>query len=125
MENAVRGQTILVVDDDDQLRVMLADYLDSLGYRTVQADTGQNAIDIIPNHDFDLIICDIRMPVMNGVRLLETVKVISPKPPIIIMTGYIPSPKQKVSIAAMADAYLKKPFTLRTLTKTIEKLINN
>jgi len=117
-------KTILIVDDDAQLRLLIVEFLESIGYSTIEANTGQAALEILPNREVDLVICDIRMPIMSGVKFLETVKVVSPKPPIVMITGYAPSPRQRLSIKAMADEFIAKPFTLKKLAEVVQSQFN-
>ena len=103
---------------------MVTEYLNSAGFETVGAANGQEALDILSRESVNIVISDIRMPVMSGIELLKSVKATTPDIPFIIMTGYYPSTSQKHIISSEADFYLVKPFSLNQLKDTIQKLLN-
>ncbi len=116
-------KNILVVEDEIQLCEMLAEYLSELGYTPYTSTTGEEALTILDTKPIDLIISDMRMPNMNGIDLLKSVKASRNNDiPIIIMSGYEPSAIQQKIIDQKADEFLMKPFTLKKLTETINKL---
>jgi two-component system response regulator AtoC len=67
-------RTILVVDDEPRLREVIASALEDLGYRTLLAESGEAAIGVIEADDVDLVLTDLRMPVMDGRELLHQVR---------------------------------------------------
>ena len=69
-----RDARILVMDDEKQAADMLVDYLSNLGYQTVAAYSGYDALSKFKDRDFQLIITDLKMPDMDGMGLLEVVK---------------------------------------------------
>lgn len=85
---------ILVVDDEEYMRSAMQTLLEIWGYRTTIASNGQEALDHILEkeptpHSFSLIITDIAMPVMGGVRLIEEVRKLERKVPVLVMSGNI------------------------------------
>ncbi len=124
MKNSAKSVKILLVDDEEELRMMLADYLESIGHEVFHADNGKSALEIFEKQEIDIVITDVRMPVMSGIDLLKSVKSISPSTPVITMSGYLPTPNQEQTIKNKSEAYLKKPFTLRHLQETITNLFD-
>lgn len=114
---------ILVVDDEESIRVVLKQMLEQGGYYTEVASNGEEALEILKNGHFDLLISDINMPVMNGVELLSKSKELFPMMPVVFVTAY---GKDKVIIEAMkvglAD-YLEKPFKMDIVLKTVKEYI--
>nr|NIN23433.1 response regulator [Candidatus Aminicenantes bacterium]NIN47137.1 response regulator [Candidatus Aminicenantes bacterium]NIN90061.1 response regulator [Candidatus Aminicenantes bacterium]NIT28559.1 response regulator [Candidatus Aminicenantes bacterium] len=79
---------ILVVEDDLEMRSLLADELSEDGYDVVQAGDGVEAVTKVANQRFDLVITDMRMPKMGGLELLPAVKKVSPDIPVIVISSF-------------------------------------
>lgn len=79
---------VLVADDAEAIREMLGSFLASLGYHTDLATDGQAAINLFNAHPYDVIICDLQMPRVDGLGLLAQIKAIDPDVPVIILTGH-------------------------------------
>lgn len=93
-------QTILLIDDDELLCEMLASYLELAGYRVVQAANGNEGLARLAEQQFDLILLDLLMPVMDGIRFLR-------------LLGAVPGPLPKVlvlSASATADIVAELDF---------------
>jgi CheY-like chemotaxis protein len=116
------AKNILVVDDEENIREIISEFLQTLGYNVVEAANGEEAIIACSKTKFDLIISDIRMPKMNGLKLLKAIKTYMPQMPVILMTGYQPTKTQEESLTTKADGYLLKPFSLNSLRQSILKV---
>jgi len=81
-------QTILIVDDEENIRLSLKGGLEDEGYNTLMAPSGEDAIKIIEKQDVDLILLDIWMPGKDGLQILEDLKSNGYTVPVIIMTGH-------------------------------------
>ena len=79
--------TILLVDDEPKLRDVLAVGLTDLGYRTLAAGSGREALDMLQREDVDLVLTDLRMPGIGGRELLQEIKRTRPALPVILMTA--------------------------------------
>ena len=76
---------VLIVDDEEGVRGMLADFFDTLGYQSISARNGREALDLIEKRHVSLVISDIKMPIMDGMELLRRIKatiVLESKPPL-------------------------------------------
>ncbi len=103
------NKRVLVVDDNEDIREILGSFLASLGYRTDVAIDGQQALDLFKAHPYDALICDLQMPRLEGLSLLERVKALDPDAVVIILTG---NGTLETAIQAMrlgAYDYLLKP----------------
>jgi len=112
---------ILVVDDDESIRKVLATILEEEGYTVDTAKNGKEAITKSRKNFYNLALIDIRLPDMEGTRLLATVKDTTPRMRKIIITGY---PSVQNAIEALnrgADAYVLKPFDMEKVIETIKK----
>ncbi len=119
MDSSQTGKTILIVEDEVDLRRMIAEYLESAGYNILQAGDGKQASDIFTESKPELILSDLRMPVMDGLQFLKYVKELSLDTPVILMSGYIPTSEEQKGISGLADIYMKKPFSMRLLLQVI------
>lgn len=112
---------ILVVDDDESVRKVLVAILEDAGYDVDTAKTGREAIKKSNVNFYNLALIDIRLPDMEGTRLLTAMKETTPKMVKIIITGY---PSLQNAIEAVnrgANAYVLKPFNMREVLSTIKK----
>ena len=118
--------TILVVDDDDEIRMLLSDILQEQ-YNILVASNGIEALDILKKRIPDLIICDIIMPAMNGFELIEKIKnqELTAHIPIILLSSDASVDSKIESAHIGADAYLTKPFHEKHLLATIKQMLNN
>lgn len=116
MEDFVlKGKTLLVVDDEVDLRDIVASELEFMGGKVYQAENISVAKDFLAKHQFDLIVSDIRMPGGTGIDLLDHVKASNSHiPPIILITGFADiTPKEAFNKGA--EALMNKPFKLDDL----------
>jgi DNA-binding NtrC family response regulator len=80
--------TVLVVDDDRDHSKALAKLFERAGYQVGTADDGHDALTILAGRPFDLVITDLRMPRKNGLELLHSIRALSPRLPVIIVTAF-------------------------------------
>lgn len=112
---------ILIVDDNEELRLNLKEALNSKNYSASVAKNGIEAVKIIRNdEDFDIILMDIHMPEMDGIEAVKKIKSMSPKTFIIMMTGEADDEEIKNSLEEGGYACMRKPFTIKKLIKSIE-----
>jgi len=113
--------TILVVEDDNDLREALCDTLKLAGYGVVHARDGVDALRILADKSFDLVISDIQMPSMDGHTLLKKIKANNAELPIILMTAY---GTIQQAVDAMRDGavdYMVKPFEAEVLVNMVSR----
>lgn len=116
-----RKASILVVDDDATIRRTLSKILEKEGYLVETVESGENAIEVSKKRFFNVALIDIRLPGMEGTKLLESMKKTEPEMVKIIVTGY---PSLQNAIEAVnkgADGYVLKPFDARDLLVMIKK----
>jgi len=104
------SEKILIIDDEEGMRKLLARVLIKYGYETVTSGSGDEALSLIENDTFDLIITDINMPGMDGLQLLREVKSFDPALPIIVMTAYGTVESAVQALRSGAYDYITKPF---------------
>jgi len=117
----VETARILVVDDDESIRKVLATILEEKGYSVDTAENGKEAIEKSNAKFYNLALIDIRLPDMEGTKLLTAMKETTPKMVKIIVTGY-PSLNNAVeAVNKGADAYIMKPFNMDSVLNTIKE----
>jgi len=111
------------VDDEPQIREIIKQYFSTIGLIVLEAGDGQAAFDLFNKEPIDLVISDIRMPILNGLDLLRLIKLKSPDTPVILMTGYQPTRSQELAMTTKADGYLIKPFSLIHLKNIVTQYL--
>lgn len=108
---AAKKSEILIVEDEIDLRKLLRRVFEKSGYEVLEAENGKVALDFVmeEEHQFDVILSDVRMPVMDGLNLLLSLR---PKStvPFIFMTGYSRLLDEKLALKLGANAFIYKPF---------------
>ena len=113
--------SLLVVDDDVNYAATLSKILDKKGYITATAESGFRAIDLIKERAFDVVLMDIRMPVMNGLEAFRKIKEIRPETVVILMTAFSVDDLIRDALKEGAYAVVRKPFDIDTVVNMIEK----
>lgn len=115
------GKKILVIDDDVYISNLLSKFLEKKGYQTQVAHTGKKGVQMIKGMDFDLILCDYRLPDMNGMEILKYSIRNNPSAPVIIITAYADVNMAVQLIKAGARDYVTKPIQPEEILDLIEK----
>ena len=112
---------VLVVDDNNDLRIVVSKMLSRLGYEVSSADSGENGLGIFLEKKFDIVLSDYEMPGIDGIAFACSVKKSSPRTPVVIMTG---AGKESVFSrkSTAVDEVISKPFTLAQIDETIQNL---
>lgn len=119
-----RELTILIADDEASMRKNLCDVLHDEGYTTIEAEDGTAALEIALRDKPDLILLDIKMPGINGMKVLEHVKQEHPSIPIIIFTAFGNSERPIEAMKLGAYDYIDKPFDLEELLLVIHRALD-
>jgi two-component system response regulator HydG len=112
---------VLVVDDEAHLRESLDKTLAKEGFDVIQAATGQEALELLRDRPISVALCDLRMPIMDGIQFLKAARAIRPETEVIMMTGYGTVPMAVEAIKLGAYDFIEKPFKRLELVKSIQK----
>jgi DNA-binding NtrC family response regulator len=120
-----RGEpaTVLVVDDDPDVRDVTVQALESLNYRVVEAENGRAALDLLKQTmPIDLAVIDVAMPGMNGRQLATRIRASHPRLTVIFMTGY--DNLSGTGDHLTEEILVKKPFNLASLAAAVERALD-
>jgi DNA-binding NtrC family response regulator len=112
---------ILVIDDDESIRKTITSILEEKGYTVDAAENGKEAIRKSKARFYNLALIDIRLPDMEGIKLLTAMRETVPKMVKIIVTGYPSLHNAVEAVNKGADAYVLKPFNVEKTLKIIEE----
>jgi len=112
------GHTVLVIDDEDLVRDVVARMIEDLGYAAITATDGPAGLAIIDSLPIDAVLVDLTMPRMGGAEVVKALRARRPELPIVLCSGF-----GRDGRSVRADAYLPKPFRMEALDQTLAKLL--
>jgi two-component system, sensor histidine kinase and response regulator len=113
---------VLVVDDEEMIRATTMAFLEKIGLAYNEAQNGKEAMDMLQNEHYDLILSDVSMPGIDGIQMMEEIKETHPDMAFMIMTGYTADYTYADIISAGASDYITKPFDMKELKAKIERI---
>ena len=117
-------QTILVLDDEPEVRKLVAAMLNRYGYRTLTADTGENAVRLIrSNPEISLLLTDVVAPGMSGPMAADQIAAMKPGIKVLFMSGYDSSQVVQRYVVEKGYSLLSKPFTMEQLGEKVQKVL--
>ncbi len=117
--------TILVVDDEESIRNLVANLLSRLGHSCITAADGVDALDRMKGNKIDAVITDIKMPNMDGVALTIEILKRNPGLPIMVMTAFGEEYSAGGAISAGAREFIGKPFSPEAFSVQLQKMIDD
>ena len=117
------SKKLMIVDDDVEMRTLLAEYFRRLGFEVAEKESGQAALQAATNDRFDCFILDVAMPEMSGIDLLRKLRERGIDTPALFLTAHDLLDDKVAGFEAGADDYLAKPFSPRELEYRIEALL--
>ncbi|MFC2106736.1 response regulator [Bacteroidota bacterium] len=121
-----RKYTILIAEDEETNFLFLSEFLGKRGYDIIRAENGLESVDIIKSEKkIDLILMDIKMPLMNGYEATRLIKELKPEIPIIAQTAYALAGDSIKAREAGCDYYLAKPIRINILEEFVLKALKD
>ena len=116
---AKKGERVLIVDDETNMRKTLADILRDEGYQVTAAATGEEAVELCSNAGYDIVLMDVRMPGMDGVEAFREIRRHQEGVRVILMSAYGLESLKQAALDEGAVAFLAKPLDLQQTVKLI------
>lgn len=116
---------ILIIDDDQDIRLLLDRFLSKNGFVTDTAYNGESAIELLKENVFDLILCDFKLPDITGLELIQKIKILNPGASIIVITGYSDVKVAVKTIKLGAYDYVTKPLYPDEILLTIKQALQS
>ncbi|OGW81387.1 MAG: hypothetical protein A2Z83_02035 [Omnitrophica bacterium GWA2_52_8] len=125
MKDDSRMKRILVVDDEDDVRLFLQDFLVERNLTVDAADNGKRALEMMQKQQYDIVLLDVMMPEMDGMSCLEKIKSLYPKTKVIMITALKDEERIQRATKLGATQYIIKPFSLGYLESELMKMIDH
>ncbi len=118
------SKTVLVVDDSASLRLVVKMALSGAGYQVLEAGDGRSALSLLDGRSVNMVVCDVNMPVMNGIEFVREAKKLPAYKfmPILMLTTESQEARKEEGRAAGARAWMVKPFSPTQLVSAVNKL---
>ncbi len=119
------GESILVVEDEEELLDITKKILEKHGYKVITANNGEEAIALYSQHkeEIKVVLIDVMMPVMGGSASIQEIRKINPEVKIIAVSGLIEKDKL-TEVADLTNAFLSKPYAIEKLLQTIHEVLS-
>jgi DNA-binding NtrC family response regulator len=115
----------LIVDDENNLRSLLSNFFKSKGYKTLEAESGERALEMLPVEKISVVLLDVQMSGMDGVETLKKIRAMNPKLGVVMATGTYSDERVKEALELGAYGYILKPFDFLYLELVvISRLLN-
>jgi DNA-binding NtrC family response regulator len=114
---------ILIVEDDERTRDMIASFLGEDGFECSTASDGEVALKMLAESAFDVVLSDIRMPNLDGIGLVQRAREIDPALPVVLVTGESVFDTAVLAVQHGAFDYIVKPFSLQELQSAVTRAL--
>jgi excisionase family DNA binding protein len=115
--------SILVIDDEEVVRLLFKETLEELGHRVITAETASKGLELVKQQDFGLVFLDLKMPSIDGAELFRQIKTLKPKLSVIIITGYPDSSMMARALAQGPFGVMNKPFDEPDIVKAVDNFL--
>jgi len=122
--SSVRAKAnILVIDDEEVVRLLFKETLEELGHAVMVAENGFKGLELVKQRDFDLVFLDLKMPEMVGDELFGRIREIKPRLPVTIISGYPDSGMMKRALAQGPFGVMNKPFSESDIVAAVNNFL--
>ena len=120
------SETILLVEDEEEVMIVGQALLERLGYRVVLAKDGKQAVDtiVMKGDGIDLVILDLVMPELSGDKAFDLIREMQPAMPVILSSGYSLNGEANAIMQRGCNDFIQKPFTIAELSEKVRKILN-
>ena len=119
------SETVLLVEDEESVRQLVRETLQSRGYQVVEAENGEAGVDAAAKHQgkIDMVITDVVMPGMGGRELVKRLAETRPETKVLYLSGYTEDAIVNEGTIESGTAFLQKPFTLQNLSRKVREVL--
>jgi DNA-binding response OmpR family regulator len=110
---------ILVIDDDERVRMLLRDILVFAGHRVIEASDGESGMKVLEEGRFDIVLTDLGMPLINGWEVAKSIKKRVPKIPVFLITGWGTHLEEEKIRESGIDLIIGKPFQINEILEAV------
>ena len=123
METSSDTRTILIVDDEESVRILLRRILERAGYTVLEAEDGHQGVQVYKANveSIDVLLLDLTMPAMSGYDMLAEIQIVDPDVRAIVVTGYHPEEERLVGVAEV----IRKPIQFSIICDAIERVLGD
>ena len=114
---------IIIVDDAEEIREVLSVYFSTMGHRCTEACNGVEALQIMNNENFDVVVTDIHMPDMDGITLIEELSKKQSRCPVMLITGDPTVNNREKASRLGAQGYVGKPFSFQDISSEFDMIV--
>jgi len=115
------NKKLLIVDDVEMNYILLSEILNDTNINITWCEDGKDSVELLKNESFDIILMDVKMPIMDGLTATKIIKKINSEIPIIIQSAFAMETDKIEAFKAGCDDYISKPIKFETLIETIYK----
>ncbi|MEG7928054.1 response regulator transcription factor [Bacillus cereus] len=115
--------TILVLENDITIRSFITLNMKRAGFNVLETDTGEKALELLKQHNVDIVILDVMLPGIDGFRVCKSIRKKNEDIGIIILTALVQEKDQVYGLTIGADDYIKKPFSINELVARVQSLL--
>ncbi|BAU28356.1 DNA-binding response OmpR family regulator [Aneurinibacillus soli] len=115
-------KSILIVDDEEKIREVVVSYLEKEGFRTVEAQTGLSALQVVKEEAVDLVVLDLMLPDISGEEVCQQIRKIS-SVPVLMLTAKVAEEDRVIGLTLGADDYVIKPFSPKELVARVKAIL--
>jgi signal transduction histidine kinase len=120
---SLNDKTVLIVEDNDINRLIISEAIEALGTTPTQAENGAEGFNQFKKKQFDIVLMDIQMPVLDGIEACKLMKKDNSKIPVVALTANVMADDKAIYAASGFDAVLEKPLDLNALNSTLRQLV--
>lgn len=115
--------TVLIVDDNPNMTALLSEMFELLHHSCEETGDGNQALEMIEQREFNLVVTDLKMPKMSGLELLQAIKDRRPQLPVVVISGYNVRSSEGKVLEGLADEFLHKPFKIADIQSLADKFL--
>lgn len=119
-----QNRIVLIVDDEENIRLTLLETLASMGVQAKAAENGREALSMLSRRRFDLVLLDLKLPGLGGMEVLHEVARRSPNIPVVLITAHGDIGTAVAAMQAGADAFIEKPFTPQEIRALVARTLD-